>query len=102
VNKLKTITIALYAGVAAVFIGLITFTLSWHFYDFLNGPIPGYNIFLYPANQTLIYVWHPLFTEEVDLLPKLGLMLFGQFVVVTCAVRIFTSIVRKLLSVRTP
>lgn len=59
------------------------FTLSWNFYEFWDGPMPGYEILLFLGNLTLVYVWHPLFTEEVDLYPKLALILLGQFLIVT-------------------
>lgn len=45
--------------------------------------MPGYEILLFLGNLTLVYVWHPLFTEEVDLYPKLALILLGQFLIVT-------------------
>ena len=95
-HKLKTMTIAIYAGITALVIGVIAFTLGWNFWEFWGGPLPGYQIFLYPGNLTLIYVWHPLFTEEVNFWPKLVLLLFGQFFVVTFVVALFTSTVRKL------
>jgi hypothetical protein len=92
-----TITIAICAGLVALVIGLVAFTLSWNFWDFWGGPLPGYRIFLYPGNLTLIYVWHPLFTEELAFWPKLVLLLFGQFVVVSCVVGSLAKIVRKIL-----
>ena len=100
-NQRKIITISIFAGLTAVVIGFITFTLSWNLWDLWGGPIPGYQVLLFPGNLTLIYVWHPLFTEEISLMPKLGLILLGQFIVVTCVVGLFTTIVRKVLSVRT-
>jgi hypothetical protein len=85
-KQLETITIAVYAGIIAVVIGLIAFILNWTLYEVWDGPIPGYQVLLFPGNVTLVYVWHPLFTEEIDLFPKLGLILFGQFIIVTSIV----------------
>lgn len=98
-NQPKIMAIAVYSGIAAVVIGLITFTINWNLWELWElweGPVPGYQILLYPGNQTLIYVWHPLFTEEINLLPKLGLLLLGQFIVVTCIVALIVGIVRKV------
>jgi len=99
-KKLNTLTIAIYAGIAAVVIGLITFTISWNFWDVWGGPLPGSQFLLYPGNLTLIYVWHPLFSEEVNLLPKLGLLLLGLFTVVTCVAAFFITLIKKWLRVR--
>ncbi len=96
-SQFKTITIAVSSGIIAVVIGFITFTLSWNLYDLWGGPIPGYQVILFPGNLTLIYVWHPLFTEEINLFPKLGLILLGQFIVVTFVTGLLTTIVRKVL-----
>jgi hypothetical protein len=85
-KQLETTTIAVYAGIIAVVIGLIAFILNWTLYEVWDGPIPGYQVLLFPGNVTLVYVWHPLFTEEIDLFPKLGLILFGQFIIVTSIV----------------
>jgi len=95
-NQFKTITIAVIAGVIATVIGLITFTLSWNLWELWGNPMPGYQILLYPGNLTLIHVWHPLFSEEINLFPKLGLLLLGQFIVVTFIVGLVTTIVRKI------
>jgi len=97
-SRLKTTTIALYYSLAAVLIGLITFTLNWNLYDLIGGPLPGYKILLFPGNLSLIYVWHPIFTEEVALLPKLGMILLGQFILVYVAVVSIVGIVRKINS----
>ncbi|WP_395345310.1 hypothetical protein PN836_010185 [Ningiella sp. W23] len=87
----KPTQIALYAALAAVLIGLITFSLSWNFFDYWGGPIFGYSVLLFPGNLSLVYFWHPIFTEEVDLLPKLAMLLTGQFVLVY----LFTFLVVK-------
>lgn len=92
---MKTTTIAVYAGLISVIIGLVAFALSWNLYDFRGGPMPGIQVLLFPGNLTLIYVWHSLFTEEVNFWPKLGLQMFGQFFVVTFTVMLFVSLVRK-------
>jgi len=57
--------------------------------------MPGVQVLLFPGNLTLIYVWHPLFTEEINFWPKLGLHMFGQFFVVTFAVMLCVNLVRK-------
>lgn len=97
-TKLKATTIGVYAGIVAFTVGLIAFTLSWNFWEFWGGPMPGYQFFLYPGNLTLIYVWHPLFTEEVNFWPKLGLLMLGQFVLVAFVAGLLTAVVRKVVS----
>lgn len=84
-------------AIVAVIVGLITFTLSWILFDYFHGPIPGYDVLLFPANLSLVYLWHPLFTEEVNLLPKLGLMMIGQFVCVYSFVEVILRI-RRLIT----
>lgn len=69
-------------GVGAA-IGLVTFALSHYLWDSLNGPLPGYHTMLYPGNMTLVYFWHPIFTEEVNFWPKLLMLITGQFTVIT-------------------
>jgi hypothetical protein len=96
----KTKIIALYFGIASVAVGLITFVVHWNLFDIIGRPLPGYKILLFPANMSLIYVWHPLFTEEVALLPKLVLMMIGQFVLVTITVAIFVELFKKIFSVK--
>jgi hypothetical protein len=97
-NQYKTTSIAIYSGVAAVVIGLVAFTLSWNLWDFWGGPMPGFQVLLFPGNLTLIYLWHPLFTEEINFWPKLALLLFGQFVVVFFVVGLIVSLVKKVRS----
>lgn len=75
----STTTIAVYAGLTSVIIGAATFALSWNLYDILGGPMPGTKVLLFPGSLTLIYVWHPLFTEEINFWPKFALQMFGQF-----------------------
>jgi len=94
-NNMKTTTIAVCAGVIAVVIGLGAFALSWNLYDFRGGPMPGIQVLLFPGNLTLIYVWHPLFTEEINFWPKFVLHMFGQFFVVTFTVLLCVSLVKK-------
>lgn len=101
-SQLKTTTIAIYAGLMSVVIGLVAFALSWNLWDFWGGPMPGIQIVLFPGNLTLIHVWHPLFTEEVNFWPKLALHMFGQFFVVTCLTMLLLSVVRKVIRVTTP
>lgn len=89
-------TIAIYSGIIATIIGVIAFSLSWNLWEFFEGPLPGYQIFLFPGNLTLIYFWHPLFTEEVNFWPKLFMLLLGQFLVVTTFVISINYIKNKL------
>ncbi len=95
-NVSKSVNISIYSGLIGMVIGLIAFILSWNFWEFFAGPLPGYQVFLFPGNLTLIYFWHPIFTEEVNFWPKLFMLLFGQFIVVTsCAVLIAS--IKKLV-----
>jgi hypothetical protein len=91
-NITKSVKIAIYSGLVALIIGLIAFTLSWNLWEYFGGPLPGYQIFLFPGNLTLTYFWHPIFTEEVNFWPKLFMLLFGQFVVVTCCVALISNL----------
>lgn len=96
-NIFKT---ALFSGLIATLIGFFTFLLSWNLFDVIGGPLPGYNILLFPANLTLIYFWHPLFTEEIALLPKLAMMLVGQFVIVSGVAATSVSLLSKVFNGR--
>jgi hypothetical protein len=93
--KYSTAKLALVSGALAALIGLITFTLSWNLWDAIGGPLPGYKVLLFPANLTLVYIWHPLFTEELAFWPKLCLMLVGQFTLVACFVACIVGIKRR-------
>ncbi len=102
--KVKHFQIAFYVGLFATIIGLIAFSVSWHSWQYFDGPLPEYDILLFPGNLTLIYFWHPIFTEEVDFWPKLAMLLFGQYLVVSCFVVMFmllknsfTKLLRKFL-----
>ena len=97
---MKISKMALFSGLFAALIGLVTFLLSWNLYDVVGGPLPGYKILLFPANMSLIYIWHPLFTEEIALLPKLTMMLIGQFVIVSSIVAVFISLMRRVFSAK--
>lgn len=97
-NHVKTSTIAIVAGLAAVVMGLLAFALSWNFWQFWGGPMPGSWLLLLPGNLTLIYLWQPLFSEEINFWPKLALQMSGQFIVVTFVVALFTAAVRRWLS----
>ena len=94
--KLKTSSIALFAGAIAAAVGLIAFTLSWNMWDVWGGPLPGYQLFLLPGNLTLVYIWHPLFTEELSFWPKLVLLLFGQFSLVAMTTALLALVLKKL------
>lgn len=90
----------MFIGAVAVLIGLIAFTLSWNMWEFWQGPLPGYQFFLFPGNLTLIYVWHPLFTEEVNFWPKLFMLIFGQFIVTSSCCEILFRVIHKLMDVK--
>jgi hypothetical protein len=98
-NLNKPHNVAVYSGLIATIFGLIAFTLSWNFWVFFNGPLPGYQFFLFPGNLSLIYFWHPIFTEEVNFWPKLFMLLFGQFVVVAGTVTILIKLKNKLVKI---
>ena len=91
-NLSKSVQVAMFYGLVAVVIGLIAFSLSWNLWEFFDGPLPGYRVFLFPGNLTLTYFWHPIFTEEVNFWLKLFMLLFGQFVVVTSCVAVITRL----------
>ena len=97
-SQLKTSTIALLSGAISVVIGLIAFAISWNLWHVWGGPMPGIQVLLYPGNLSLVYVWHPLFTEEVNFWPKLALQMLGQFSLVACTVAMVTAMVRRLRS----
>lgn len=94
-SQLKISTIAMLSGALSVMIGLVAFTLSWNFWDFWGGPMPGIQVLLYPGNLSLVYVWHPLFTEEINFWPKLALQMVGQFSVVASAAAVVTGLARR-------
>jgi len=96
-NLSKSVTIGIYSGGIATIIGLIAFSLSWNLSEFFGGAVPGYQVLLLPGNLTLVYFWHPLFTEEVSFWPKLVMLLFGQFIVVTGIVTLVVHITKKLV-----
>jgi len=98
-NFYKSHTVAIYSGVIATIIGLITFTLNWNLWKFFSGLLPGYQILLFPGNLSLIYFWHPVFTEEVNFWPKLFMLLCGQFVVVTCTVVVLVKLKNIFVSI---
>lgn len=93
----KTTTIAVYTGLISVIIGAATFALSWNFYDILGGPMPGTKVLLFPGSLTLIYVWHPLFTEEINFWPKFALQMFGQFFVVMTVAMLCVGSAKRIL-----
>ncbi|MGB0937865.1 MAG: hypothetical protein ACPGTQ_10435 [Colwellia sp.] len=88
----------LICGVISTVIGAIAFTLSWNLWEVFNGPLPGYQLFLFPGNLSLIHFWHPLFTEEVNFWPKLAILLFGQFSVVTFVTIVLLKLIASLRS----
>ena len=91
-----TFKVSVFAGIIAVIIGLIAFTLSWNLWDVWGGPLPGYKVYLFPGNLTLIYIGHPLFTEEVNFWPKLGLLMLGQFGVVAGLTALLMKAITRL------
>ena len=95
-------TLAIFSGVAAVMVGLVTFALSWNLWELWGGPMPGSQLLLWPGNLTLVYIWHPLFTAEVNFWPKLGLLMLGQFfvvaTVVATVVQVFSRVLKRLFN----
>lgn len=69
-HQLQKSTLVLFAGIAAVVIGLVAFALSWRLWQFWGGPMHGRRLLLLPGDLTLIYLWHPLFSEEINFWPK--------------------------------
>jgi len=96
-NKLRAVNISLFSGVAALFVGLLAFSINWNVY---GGGMPGYKVLLLPGNLSLVYIWHPIFTEEIDFWPKLVLHSLGQFGVVAVFSGIVTKIVKWVLQAR--
>lgn len=92
-NQLSVMKVAVCAGFGAVLVGLIAFIVNWAVW---GGGMPGYRFFLFPGNLTLIYVWHPLFTEEIDFWPKLAVHMLGQFTVVSLSTASITAALRRL------
>ena len=92
----KYFNIAIYTGLISTVVGLIAFSVSWYSWEYFEGPLPGYQIFLLPGNLTLIYFWHPIFTEEINYWPKLFMLLFGQFILVTSFVFFMTQLKRVI------
>lgn len=98
-HSLKTLHIALIAGVIAVVTGLIAFALNWNFPNFWGGTMPGVSVLLFPGNLTLVYLWHPLFTEEINFWPKLLLLILGQFLLTSGVVALCLSVAKRWLKV---
>jgi len=96
----RSIKIAIYSGLVAAIVGLIAFTLSWNLWELFSGPLPGYSIFLFPGNLSLIYFWHPIFTEEVNFWPKLLMLILGQFVIVCSCVALISGLYEFLVTKR--
>ena len=94
-HRLKTLHIALIAGVIAAAIGLVAFALNWHFPNFWSGAMPGVTALLFPGHLTLVYLWHPLFTEEINFWPKLLLLMLGQFLLTSGIVALCLSVAKR-------
>ena len=99
-KQLSPIRLAVCAGFIATIIGLIVFTLSWNTWAIWGAPLPGYQIFLFPGNLMLVYLWHPLLTEEIDFWPKLFLLLIGQFIVVTLFITLLVTVTQAISHLR--
>ena len=95
-HQLKTWRLALLAGTSSVLIGLVSFALHWSLWDFWHGPMPGIQVLLFPGNLTLVYLWHPLFSEELGFWPKLMLQTLGQFAIVTAITATILGVIRQL------
>ena len=94
------IPLSIFVGIAAAVIGLSTFLIHWFFWEVRGGPLAGYNLLLGPGNLALTYIWHPLFTEELSLAPKVALMLFGQFALVSGIVEIGHRFINRIFKSR--
>ncbi|MDO3386091.1 hypothetical protein QWI17_09610 [Gilvimarinus sp. SDUM040013] len=70
-------------GLIAGGVGFIATLMHWNLWDVWGGPMPGYELLVFPGRLTLLYLWQPLFTEEIDLVAKVALMLLGQFAIVS-------------------
>ena len=92
----NTVSIAIISGAMSVVIGFVAFALSWNFWQLWGGPLPGLQLVLFPGNLTLVYLWHPLFTEEINFWPKLALLMAGQFAVVASVAAVICHVVRML------
>ena len=79
-------------------VGLIAFIINWNLWEFFNGPMPGYQILLFPGNLTLEYFWHPIFTEEVTFWPKLLMLMVGQFFIVWGIALVINLVAKKYFS----
>lgn len=90
------IKLSLLTGITATIIALVAFTANWHLFDYLGQPLPGYQLLLWPGNLSLVYLWHPIFTEELAFWPKLALLLFGQFVIVAAMTMTIGTILIQL------
>lgn len=88
--------LALYAGLV---VGAVAFALNWLVWE---GLMPGYSVLLFPGNLTLSYLWHPLFTEEIDFWPKLALQLSGQFMLVAAFTALVTGFAKRLMPAQRP
>lgn len=93
---MKSVRLSVRLGLLASIVGLVVFTLNWNFFDVVGGPFPGYKILLFPGNQSLVYILHPIFTEEMGLYQKLTLMLFSQFVSVAIVAEFTQRLVKRL------
>ncbi|WP_020413319.1 hypothetical protein [Microbulbifer variabilis] len=69
-NKFSTMVVASISGLVGLLVGLVAFFINWNVY---GGGMPAYKALLLPGNISLIYIWHPIFTEEIDFWPKLAL-----------------------------
>ena len=63
------------------FTGALMFFVNWQLSDGYGGTLPSYQWLLLPGNLSLVYFWHPIFTEEVNFWPKLFMLLLGQFII---------------------
>lgn len=84
-------------GVIGAVLGLITFVLSWQFWDVWGQPVPGYHWILAPANWSLMWVWHPLLSEEIALVPKLTLMILSQFALLTLCAYLIVWLIGRVI-----
>ena len=90
------IKLSLFTSITATVIALVVFTANWHLFDYLGQPLPGYQLLLWPGNLSLMYLWHPIFTEELGFWPKLALLLISQFIIVTTITMVISTVLVEL------
>jgi hypothetical protein len=87
-GSFPTYKFSLLCGTFVASIGLLAFILNWFLF---NHSLPAYSLLLAPGNLVL-----SLFSEEINFIPKLILLVFGQFIVTTAVVWAGYATIKKL------